>query len=152
MSFLSRFLSPISCVEVWKGGWTFRDTYFKSTTCTHVITCIAGDISFHPLRFCSLYAAYPCYITLYLFDFFFCREIPFPLLTHEYLPAFAAYESMLFFGFLFFIILHLHFLSLSFVLVELGPAFTTVLFHPRPLGLYATSAVVSNLDDKKKSE
>ena len=34
---------------------------------------------------------------------FVCRELPFPLLTHEYQPAFAAVESMFFFLFLFFV-------------------------------------------------
>ena len=75
---------------------------------------------------------------------FVCRELPFPLLTHEYQPAFAAVESMFFFYFFifFFIILYLHFLSLSFVLVEFGPAFATVLFHPRKI---YRLPVVSNL-------
>ena len=32
---------------------------------------------------------------------FVCRELPFPLLTHEYQPAFAAVESMFFYFFYF---------------------------------------------------
>ena len=57
--------------KVEKGERTFGETYLMSTTRSHVVTCIPGDISFNPLTFPSLYAGYPSYIT-FLFVCFIC--------------------------------------------------------------------------------